>query len=1581
MKAIEADNQAAQDEELVVLKSIFSAGELRINSRTAWNAWAPIDVSIQIVPTAHSNAFVSLVLRVVCPEEYPGKCPHVSLDQVTGLNSSASTDLLKQLNALCEERAQNRDPVITELCEYARDFLYRYNKKSPSDHEAMLQNKLKKETENQRLRAMLEQQEKDEIEEENALRQERMLAKIADREREDLIKIKTLSMSKDELGESFKTDLAPARKNRHQLCTEWIAYIDENQMAYVTEWNFEHTLGRVKKTSSASVDLTKFERDLDEFVANTLRRLRSLDSIDHSLYSYLFVHLIKRSTALTNFKCSLLIGQNIESQHRPLDSVISEVRAKSTMLLPVFASSAVCALKWLHDQHLYHGGVDRSSVWWHKADNTFRISDFFIFPVISKLANEFLAITSTGSRKSSSPPSETKDSLKNAQQRDLFNIGTLMMDMYSESASDFQNLPASCLQFIELCQQGNANADQLLDHEYLNRGFFDNLQMSKSTASEDPVGSYEFQKSSRLMSEWAMRKHLGGGGFGDVILAKNKVDGNDYAIKRIRLNPRSEALNRKITREAKLFSKLNHPNIVRYYNAWIENVTVGESTTDGDTNSSRKTTTSELDSVIISEKLKNVEQNAKKIFSPETTSEWTTSFKRVEESQESTEGESGDGFFGQFPARDRVHVVFSPQHDISGDSEFDILFEDSHMHIDEGGDQLHDDESEDNNQTNSTILSQNNALQVLYIQMEYCPKSTLRNLINTGNLFRQPKKVWRIFREILNGLQYIHHQGMVHRDIKPMNILLGINDQAKIGDFGLATRGDTRKRKPLQSECFANTSLEMTRDVGTMFYMAPELDSTGNNTESNEPRVSAKVDVYSTGIVLFEMFYTALSGMERVDVLKHLRAMLTFPDDFGMDVPREQAMLAQKLISWMLERNAEKRPTVDQILASDEVPLVEIEVTDFQKMFSQVITNKRGPLRKWAMRNLFEARPTAAMNYLYDHSICVDVDKNVARQNHIELLKKELSECFKLHAFVPLTTPSLIPYSQNTEISGPSSPVKAMDESGFVFTLPACLRRNFIRYCNRAHMYRFKRYTYGKTFHRTDGGLHPNERIVCAVDAVAQTSTVETMAAEMLSVTTSITAHLSNLKKLNWTLRIGHTQLIRAAMMHHGLSDEDLQKRVLQVLYMPSSEFHNLAKSLYTLSRTEKQNRLMHMCAMKFEQASTLLDTLEQGSKVSSVQTNMRSILRSKNADIRELAKASINELQEIMTTFDLLCAEKHSDKGTVIIDPTLCYRPELFTDGFVFQLEITVPKPSGKEMVVPVLAGGRYDKSLTAERHSNDPILPSPISAIGFNLYFEVLANISVCTAKATLISEKLPPCSAIVCCSSNNLTKEKYTIVQQLRFKNISTDILHEPVRYVEELEEHCRSQGIVYLLVVLDQQTVLVLTPTESDKGGVKLNFEDAVARVIAGLEDITHPSTLNIPPPVHSPARFSHTPMTNFSNLNFLYAMKMSHANRKKIESQARITMSDLIASFNTKSLITVCVCELPRDSLKQLASRIDRGMTVDELSTVFQQAGKMKQDYETLYAELRPLFTCKQSLGPIILYSCARHNDGFYKVLL
>lgn len=93
---------------------------------------------------------------------------------------------------------------------------------------------------------------------------------------------------------------------------------------------------------------------------------------------------------------------------------------------------------------------------------------------------------------------------------------------------------------------------------------------------------------SRLQSEFSFLCNLGKGGFGEVFKVKNNLDSQIYAIKRIKVNPKNTQLTKKLKREVQLLSRLNHENVVRYYNSWIEATPApdfNDEINDGDGNS------------------------------------------------------------------------------------------------------------------------------------------------------------------------------------------------------------------------------------------------------------------------------------------------------------------------------------------------------------------------------------------------------------------------------------------------------------------------------------------------------------------------------------------------------------------------------------------------------------------------------------------------------------------------------------------------------------------------------------------------------------------------------------------------------------------------------------------------------------------------------------------------------------------------------------------------------------------------------------------------------------------------------------
>jgi eukaryotic-like serine/threonine-protein kinase len=123
-----------------------------------------------------------------------------------------------------------------------------------------------------------------------------------------------------------------------------------------------------------------------------------------------------------------------------------------------------------------------------------------------------------------------------------------------------------------------------------------------------------------------------------------------------------------------------------------------------------------------------------------------------------------------------------------------------------------------------------------FMVMDFVTGQTLRTLLSEGGPL-PVKRALGIVRQVLAGLAHAHGQGIVHRDIKPDNILLteaiGLGDQVRILDFGLARLRDTV------------TGLTTGLAVGTPSYMAPE--------QIRAEEIDARTDLYSVGVLLFEL--------------------------------------------------------------------------------------------------------------------------------------------------------------------------------------------------------------------------------------------------------------------------------------------------------------------------------------------------------------------------------------------------------------------------------------------------------------------------------------------------------------------------------------------------------------------------------------------------------------------------------------------------------------------------------------------------------------------------------------------------------
>jgi serine/threonine-protein kinase len=124
-----------------------------------------------------------------------------------------------------------------------------------------------------------------------------------------------------------------------------------------------------------------------------------------------------------------------------------------------------------------------------------------------------------------------------------------------------------------------------------------------------------------------------------------------------------------------------------------------------------------------------------------------------------------------------------------------------------------------------------------YIVMRYVEGGTIRDLLDDGPL--PPEQVVHLVQQIGSALHYAHSQGIVHRDVKPDNILVDTEGNAFVSDFGIAALVKSASR---EGRSWAASGWPL----GTPGYMAPE------QIQGRVP-VDAQADVYALGVMLYEM--------------------------------------------------------------------------------------------------------------------------------------------------------------------------------------------------------------------------------------------------------------------------------------------------------------------------------------------------------------------------------------------------------------------------------------------------------------------------------------------------------------------------------------------------------------------------------------------------------------------------------------------------------------------------------------------------------------------------------------------------------
>ncbi|KAK5886653.1 hypothetical protein CesoFtcFv8_017667 [Champsocephalus esox] len=452
---------------------------------------------------------------------------------------------------------------------------------------------------------------------------------------------------------------------------------------------------------------------------------------------------------------------------------------------------------------------------------------------------------------------------------------------------------------------------------------------------------------SRYLTDFEPVQCLGRGGFGVVFEARNQVDDCNYAIKRIRL-PNRELAREKVMREVKALAKLEHPGIIRYFNAWQESPPEGWQEEMDQRWLKDASTTDWPMSFVDHMEVLSVKVPVSSSVSPFPGPAGDALEVSSSQAMLSSSTDDGDLSFHPMLGHDTLTSERDSQADPDASdtpnsfelcpprgpsdctsSSFDIVFEDSgcDRDVDAETDSVSGAASpstttEKNSSSSSHTRNQQESVPTtssspprptsltlalpttppaprpqpspkvyLYIQMQLCRKENLKDWMAQRCLpeQREHNQCLDIFLQIAEAVDFLHSKGLMHRDLKPSNIFFTLDDVVKVGDFGLVTAMDQEEDEDEPSALTPAPLLTRhTGQVGTKLYMSPEQLS-GNS-------YSHKVDIYSLGLILFELLYPFRTQMERVRTLTEVRA-LRFPEVFSKNNVQELSMV-RSMLSW-----------------------------------------------------------------------------------------------------------------------------------------------------------------------------------------------------------------------------------------------------------------------------------------------------------------------------------------------------------------------------------------------------------------------------------------------------------------------------------------------------------------------------------------------------------------------------------------------------------------------------------------------------------------------------------------------------------
>ncbi|NXX37812.1 E2AK1 kinase, partial [Tricholaema leucomelas] len=447
-------------------------------------------------------------------------------------------------------------------------------------------------------------------------------------------------------------------------------------------------------------------------------------------------------------------------------------------------------------------------------------------------------------------------------------------------------------------------------------------------------------QTSRYLNEFDQIARLGKGGYGKVYKVRNKLDGQFYAIKKINIKKATRRDCMKVLREVKVLAGLQHPNIVGYHTAWMEQV---------QTVRPKGKYSILCNSCFDHCHIQSVESGSSIIFADLTSQE--------KKSYDSTSHRNGSESVQNMDLRNDFTNSSSKESmkpnkcELSIGLKKDSLSSVSSTSADVKNQSAHGPPSnlDQEDSTDSSSCTEEHSRNdvalrgefeveyrlMLHIQMQLCEislwdwiadrnKRCSERTEEVSSPYHLVDVSWtvKIFQELVEGVCYIHSMGVLHRDIKPRNIFLyGSDHRVKIGDFGLACKDLLWHDTDQWFKAERVNGLTHTSGVGTCLYASPE--------QLRGSHYDFKSDMYSMGVILLELFQPFGTEMERTEVLTHLRNG-QIPHTFYKTWP-----IQAKYVKLLTSQSSTERPTAAQLRDSELFHTTEHVISSLQEKVRQ----------------------------------------------------------------------------------------------------------------------------------------------------------------------------------------------------------------------------------------------------------------------------------------------------------------------------------------------------------------------------------------------------------------------------------------------------------------------------------------------------------------------------------------------------------------------------------------------------------------------------------------------------------------------